>query len=253
MKKTAILTLLMIFVLTNFTYALDDAPAVQLISPEINQAGQVKHASTINITLKLGDDVDAYMQLVRIDKPKMPFVSEDVLAAISAMASRAPTAWVSYDVAETRDPEPKIDIANLVNAKMSEDELRELYVKQGDEVIAANKAYVQAYHALRKEYSAKELIKLITERRLLANGLDEFYVIRDNYEKQAIKFFVLQDKYNNRFRYTIVSEVSVKRDGPLPYFNYAVSNIETAKYELILRDSKTDHLLMPKRRFVVVD
>ncbi len=253
MKKKILLTIIMIFALAGFTYALDDEAAVQLISPEIDQVGQVKYAPTINITLKLIDDVDAYLQLVRIDEPDMPFVSEEALAVINAMASRAPTAWVSYDVDDARDPEPQVDIANLVNADMSDEALSDLYVKQGDRVIAANHAYVQAYHALRETYSAKDLLKLIDERRLLENGLDQFYALRNDYEKQAIQFFILQDKYNNRFRYTVVSEVSVTRNGPLPYFNYAVSNVETAKYELILRDNETGNLLMPKRRFIVVD
>ncbi len=253
MIKKLVLTFLMILALSSFTYALNDEATVQLISPEIDQNGQVKHAATINITLKLVDDIDAYLQLVRIDRPDMPFANREVLNAINAMASRAPTAWLSVDDKEARDPAPQIDIANLAYNKMSDKDLRKLYVEQGESLIVANQAYVQAYHALREQYSAKQLTEMIDQRRLLANDLDQFYTLRNDYEKQAIQFFILQDKYNNRFRYTVVSEVSVVRNGPLPYFNYAVSNIENAKYELILRDSKTNHLLMPKRRFVVVD
>ncbi len=253
MKKKILLLVLTLLILSGFSYALDDEATVQLISPEIDQSGQVKHASTINITLKLVEDIDAYLQLVRIDKPDMPFVSEEVLDAINTMASRAPTAWLSEDANGVRDPAPQIDIADLAIAELSDEQLKALYVEQGDRVIAANHAYVQAYHTMRDTYSAKQLTKMIDERQLLANGLDQFYAVRNDYEKQAIQFFILQDKYNSRFRYTVVSEVSVTRNGPLPYFNYAVSDIETAKYELILRDSKTDHLLMPKRRFVVVD
>lgn len=238
---------------TSFVYASADDSVVKLISPAIDQSGQVRRASTINITLELVDQVDAYLQLVRIDSPDMPFVSEEALAAINAMASRAPTAWSSEVSDASADPAPQINLAELYKPAMSDAELKQVYVAQGDLVIASNSAYVKAYHEARTIYEASELKQIIDERRLLDNGLDDLYSARNEYEKQAILFFILQNKYNSRFRYSVISQVPVAQDGPLPYFNYAVTNLAPAKYEVIVRDSKTEYLLMPKRRFVVVE
>ncbi len=254
-RKTVVLVVVMLLALASFTYALGEDNSVQLVSPQVDDLGQVKRASTLNITLELTGDINAYLQLVRIDSPDMPFVSEEVLEAINYKARRAPTAWLSQDLfaPENYDPSPKIEVEAYYQSDMSDDDLRAVYVAQGDRVIASSETYVQAYYKARQVYQADELERIVAERQLIANDLIDLYIARNDYEKQAILFFILQDKYNSRFRYTVVSQVPVAQYGPLPYFNYAVSDIEPAKYEITVRDGATDDLLMPIRRFIVVD
>ncbi len=253
-RKTIVLTIVMLLALTSFTYALDGGNTIKLVSPQLDEFGQVKYASTLNITLELADDTAAYLQLVRIDPPDMPFANAEVLAAINGMVSKAPTAWLQDLKADgAYDPAPQINIDNYYQPAMSDADLRAVYIAQGDRVIESNAAYVQAFYNAREHFSATELKVMINERQLLVNDLPELYLARNEYEKQAILFLILQQKYNSRFRYTVVSQVPVRQDGPLPYFNYAISDIDPAKYEIIVRDSKTNNLLMPKCRFVVVD
>ncbi len=253
-RKTIILTVIMLLALTSFTYALSDGNAVQLVSPQVDELGQVKRASTLNITLQLADDIAAYLQLVRIDSPDMPFASEDELVAINTMVSRAPTAWLQdLDEDGAYDPEPTINVEDFFQPDMSNEALRNAYIEQGNRVIESSAVFQQAYYDAQQYFEIDQLEMAIDERQLLVNDLAQLYSARNEYEKQAILFLILQEKYNSRFRETVVSQVLVKQDGPLPYFNYAISDIEPAKYEIIVRDSETNYLLMPKYRFVVVD
>ncbi len=255
MRRNVLLLLtIIIIVLSGIVFATnDDTDPVELISPEIDQMGQVKRAPTLNITLLLKEPVDAVFELVKIEEPDMPFVSEEALEAINAVASRAPTAWLSDGIGGKSDPVPEVDLERLGRIADNQDELRSAYVEQADKVLEAYDLYIKTYYETRRNYESDVLMSLIDERKLIESGLADLHAARYQYEKQSILFFAFQNEYNRQFRQSVVSQIAVVQDGPLPYFNYTVGELMPGKYEIIVRDSNTQHLLINKRRFTLID
>ncbi len=253
-RNLLLLATIIIIALSGIAFATnDDADPVELVSPEIDQMGQVKRSTALNITLLLKEGVDAVFELVKIEQPDVPFVSEEALDAINAVASRAPTAWLSAGVDVKCDPVPKVDLKRLERIALNQSELRAAYVEQADKVLESYDLYIKKYYDTRREYESDVLMSLVDERQLIESGLTDLHAARYQYEKQSILFFALQNEYNRQFRRSIVSQIAVVQDGPLPYFNYAVSDLMPGKYEIIVRDSKTQHLLINKRRFTLID
>ncbi|MCK8060892.1 MULTISPECIES: hypothetical protein [unclassified Fusibacter] len=256
-KRHIVLTVLMLLMLCTAVFATESnngkLPPVEIVSPKINAYGDVMHTQDLFISLKVNEDVDAVLTLVRLDKPRISLVTAEV-KKLNQIALDAPTDTLKADPSSLDVPLDPIITAvsdRVFAEEMARDVLQEAYVSAGLELKSSYDAYLLAYNKARLTFEEDLLNTLVLQRKLLSRNLNDLHLKRQAYEKAAVVYLDLQDKYESMFRINIVDHTKVVIEGALPFFNMTVRDINTGRYELIIEDAKTGDLVVDKMNITI--
>ncbi len=236
-----------------FATEVEEQAKLTLISPVLDASGGVVYTPNVNITFKLNGDVDGLMHIVRIDEPRIAFSYSDDLEKIKGVARKAPTSRYSltYENAPKQDSIVRVDYSSVYDSEMTISALQSVYLKQAKVLKRAYLDYKKEYDTALLNYDNETLQKIVNRRLLLHNGLQALNRERQEYEKQALLFNYIQAKYEHLFRVKVVSNVEVKQEGALPFFNYTLKDVTFGKYEVVVVDRLTNMKLINNQYFYI--
>lgn len=219
-------------------FAEDSSDPYEIISPKINQNGDVIKEQHLLISLRLNQDIDALLTLTRIDEPKVVVASNEAARKLKFIASQAPTMNVSSGEGNT-DPVVQVTKKDLLVDDDSRENVQMAFYKAGVALENAYEEYMALYSQARKVIDADKLQQLVNQRKLIQSNLRNLHNARQAYERAAIIYQHISAKYEALFRVVIVDKVNIQLQGALPIYNLTVRDIQPGKYELLIQDKNT--------------
>lgn len=256
LKNKFIFFMLIALILSvNISFALSETqlPPVELVSPKMDGSGGVVYSPNVNITLKLNTDVDALMTIVRIDEPRIAFSKSQNVEKIKRIADNAPTLKVKAQKNSTvfNDPVVSVDYTEVYAYSMGVSEIQNAYVAQAKKLKEAYENYNIEYAYALSSYDDEVLIGFVDNRLLLQNNLYALHTARQDYEEQALLFNYIQAEFESLFRVKIIDDISIKKEGALPFFNLTLKDVSVGKYEIVVKDRQTGEYLIDAQSFYI--
>jgi len=236
-----ILSVLLALGISGSSFALDNTvtfPNYEILSPKINQKGDVIKEQHLLISLRITQPMDAELTLTRIDEPKVVVASKEATRRLKTIALQAPTTN-NNEISAGQDPIVSVSKKELLQDEDSKEAIQDAFSKSGVNLLEAYDDYVMAFTQARKTHELDRLQQLINQRRLLQSNLKNLHQARQAYEKASIIYQSISLKYEKMFYVTIVDKVNIEFQGALPIFNLTVRDIAVGKYELSVNDKVT--------------
>lgn len=238
--KGLLLVVVLLTLLTSAVFATESnkdikpVDAIEVVSPRINNAGEVISDQHLLISLKINAPVTATLTLVRLDEPSL-VLSPDKAALVSdAAAKLAASTGLDKSVA-TNDLSKETVAKALLDAQSA--------------LSAATKKYDALYASVGKVIGVSELESVVLQGKLLQSGLTELYDARVSYEMALKQYKRLKAMNDAMYRVTVVNQEPIVLTGALPYFNLKVNDIVIGKYEMTIRSVESG--VISRRTFVI--